>query len=156
MREARGGDNAFNQRVGIGMENFFDEVDYLRNRLGVFYWTLKRGGDRESAAEQLREALVFTTQTQGPSDASSPSLFLQWKGQQLRFLIETARQALERLGFLSSEENQSSERQMSEESDGGGVHASEETQLSRSKSSRNPGRQVTEEKNKIIFQLVSP
>lgn len=92
------------------MENLVDAVDHLRNRLGVFYWTLQRGGDREGAAEQLRDAIAFAVKAKQPTDPLTPSLFLQWQCKQLRFLLGTAQQALERLGLTPCEERQARER----------------------------------------------
>jgi hypothetical protein len=86
------------------MENLFDAVDHLRNRLGTFYWILRHDGDRELAAEQLRGAIALAAaQASQFSYALSVSLFQQWGLQQLHTLLRTARQALERLGLESKE-----------------------------------------------------
>jgi hypothetical protein len=93
------------------MENVFDAVDHLRNRLGVFYWTLQHEGDRERAAEQLRDAIAFAeTNAPPPPDCLSFSLFQRWEFRQLHSLLEAAKQALERLGFAVGEKNQPSGR----------------------------------------------
>ena len=90
------------------MENVFDAVDHLRNRLGVLYWTLKHNGDREKAAAQLRDAMAFAEQIEQPSDAST--LLLRWQCQQLRSLLGTAGQTLERLGLTARGERQERKR----------------------------------------------
>ena len=82
------------------MENLFDAVDHLRNRLGVFYWTLQRGGDWEGAAEQLRNAIAFTeVNVKQPHEPPLSSFLQRWECQQLRSLLGTARQTLKRLGL---------------------------------------------------------
>ena len=87
------------------MENLLDAVDHLRNRLGLFYWTIRHNGDRERAAEQLREAITCAARTDQPADAVASSLFLQWQYQQLRLLLGTARQTLKRLGLESRKDS---------------------------------------------------
>ncbi|MGE0679462.1 MAG: hypothetical protein AB7P69_00925 [Candidatus Binatia bacterium] len=88
------------------MENLFDAVDHLRNRLGVFYWTLQHGGDWEGAAEQLRSAIALSEVNINQSRESPLSSLLQrWECQQLYSLLGTARQTLKRLGLESRKDS---------------------------------------------------
>jgi hypothetical protein len=73
-------------------------ADHLRNQLGVFYWTMRRGGDLEIAARQLQTEVCWTErETLSWCRCTPPTLFMRWSQTQLMSLLGEAKQVLSRV-----------------------------------------------------------
>ncbi len=72
-------------------------ADHLRNQLGVFYWTMRRGGDLEIAVRQLQTEVCWTErETLSWCRCTPPTLFARWSQTQLTSLLGEAKQVLSR------------------------------------------------------------
>lgn len=73
------------------------KVDYLRDELGEFYWTVRHGGDTTAAAMRLQLAVSSVEPETANSDERVDGFLLQrWGYVQLVSLVHTAKRELER------------------------------------------------------------
>ena len=78
--------------------DLLDAADQLRNQLGIFYWTLQRGGDVRIAVQKLQGVISLIEIETTPWCLSIPqTLFARWSQLQLTLLLREARQVLQRV-----------------------------------------------------------
>jgi len=88
-------------------KDLLDAADQLRNQLGIFYWTLRHGGDVAIAIQKLQLVTYHIEAETAPWCLTVPqTLFARRSQLQLTLLLREARNVLNRVaGDLSTHEN---------------------------------------------------